>query len=316
MERNFTSGFLVLIRKNIIDAFDQITSKFTFRSELKDEKVFFSYLNQLSVKLDKVVNTLESFPKIEMGGAGSISIQTMGKKTIEEIVKQLAELKQATQDNRLSFPRYQEVRGEVKMSNPPQFRDREILSAIQSLENAIKGLKFEVPRGVSEIKMPDFPKSMRFEEAKEVISSIKELQTAIKAIKQPEMQFPRLMNVNVVSAPPQKYPIPPTHINLNPLQGYAKSTAITVGTSATALPSTPLGYRKSLVAYNNSSTVTLYVGGSDVTTANGIPVPPLSYSPSFDAGGKLIVYGVTSSTADVRVLEMSNDDYTRGTPNI
>ena len=62
------------------------------------------------------------------------------------------------------------------------------------------------------------------------------------------------------------------------------------------------------MVYNNSSTVTIFIGGSDVTATNGLPVPPKSYSPPIDAGVKMILYAVTSSsTANVRVLEISND---------
>ncbi len=118
------------------------------------------------------------------------------------------------------------------------------------------------------------------------------------------MDFPT--RVSIDNFPPQKIPQPVTNISINALAGTAKSRNITVGTSATPLPDEVLASRRSLVIYNNSSQ-TLYVGGSDVTTTNGMPVPASSYSPAFDAGEKMVVYGiVASTTANVRTLEISD----------
>src|SRR5262249_17753476 len=78
-------------------------------------------------------------------------------------------------------------------------------------------------------------------------------------------------------------------------------TAVSVGTSATQLPSSPLSGRVSLCITNNSA-VTIYVGGSSVTTSNGTPVSPTG---SFcdDVGSQLYYAIVATGTADVRVLE-------------
>jgi len=85
-----------------------------------------------------------------------------------------------------------------------------------------------------------------------------------------------------------------------------KTQAVTVGNTATALPTTPLANRKSIAVRNNSGTVTIYVGGSDVTTANGYPVLPYEGLP-FNMSSGALLYGITASgTADVRVLEIDN----------
>lgn len=103
-------------------------------------------------------------------------------------------------------------------------------------------------------------------------------------------------------------PQPVTNININALQGFVKTTVTTVGTTATTLP----GYgqlfnRRSVMIYNNSAN-TIYIGGSDVTTTNGIPVPASSYSPILDAGYNMKVYGIASQGGnDIRVLEVSKD---------
>lgn len=84
-----------------------------------------------------------------------------------------------------------------------------------------------------------------------------------------------------------------------------KSRAVTVATTATQLDSTTDGYRSSpSLALYNSSAVTVYIGGSDVTTANGLPIPASSWSPGFGLGEGEGIYGVVAAdTAAVRVIE-------------
>lgn len=107
---------------------------------------------------------------------------------------------------------------------------------------------------------------------------------------------------------PVMTPQPVTNVTLNALQGYIKTTSSTVGTTAGRLP----GYgqlfnRRAVQIYNNSAN-TIYVGGSDVAVANGIPVTSGSFSTIFDAGYNMIVYGIAASSGnDVRVLEISKD---------
>lgn len=78
------------------------------------------------------------------------------------------------------------------------------------------------------------------------------------------------------------------------------SAAVTVTTSATALHAADADPHSVAVANVGASTV--YLGGSDVTTANGFPLAagasvPVGLSPSE------ILYGrVTSGTVEVRVL--------------
>ena len=86
-----------------------------------------------------------------------------------------------------------------------------------------------------------------------------------------------------------------------------KSTAVSVGTTATRLDTADdtgdALAGESLVFYNNG-TATIYVGGSDVSTANGCPVAASSWSPSFDLSTGDAVYGrVASGTVEARVLE-------------
>ena len=103
-------------------------------------------------------------------------------------------------------------------------------------------------------------------------------------------------------------PQPVTNVTLNGLQGNIKTTSATVGSTVAQLPSYgQLFNRRAIVIYNNSA-VTIYIGGSDVTTSNGMPVPANSYSPILDAGYNMVMYGIAASGSNnVRVLEVSKD---------
>lgn len=91
---------------------------------------------------------------------------------------------------------------------------------------------------------------------------------------------------------------------LLPLAGLVLSTQTTVGTSATAIPSSPLTSRKSLILYN-TGTQTVYLGGSTVTAAAGLPVGTGDYSPSIDLG-TTILYGIAGTAGGtINVLEVS-----------
>ena len=101
-------------------------------------------------------------------------------------------------------------------------------------------------------------------------------------------------------------PQPVTNVSLNPNRGTVLATAVTVTTTLTPLPGTALADRRSMTIYNNGS-VSIFVGGANVTSSTGIPVAAGTYGPSLDAGPLNIIYAVTaSSSADVRVLEMND----------
>ncbi len=93
--------------------------------------------------------------------------------------------------------------------------------------------------------------------------------------------------------PPQNHPIVSTG---------ASTTAITVTTTAGALPTSAKAGRMSLIVYNNCSS-TVYLGSASVTSSNGLPLVA-GASVSFDLSDSAAVYGrMASGTCDVRVLE-------------
>jgi len=79
------------------------------------------------------------------------------------------------------------------------------------------------------------------------------------------------------------------------------STSVTVATTATALVT---GVRDSggIVQVHNNGSNTVFVGGADVTTSNGYPIPSTEYR-AFPIRPGDVLYGVVAaSTENVRVI--------------
>ena len=86
------------------------------------------------------------------------------------------------------------------------------------------------------------------------------------------------------------------------LAGRLVNTAISVGTTAIALPTTAANGRITMSVHNAGSVI-VYVGGASVTTANGLPLE-VGEKLAFDLDANVVLYGVVASgTADVRILE-------------
>lgn len=84
-----------------------------------------------------------------------------------------------------------------------------------------------------------------------------------------------------------------------------RTSAVTVGTSATPLPANPLEYRRALVVHNNSGS-TVFLGDSSVTTTTGLPLAA-GEKIAFDIQNNpnVVVYGVAGANADVRIMELA-----------
>ena len=85
------------------------------------------------------------------------------------------------------------------------------------------------------------------------------------------------------------------------INGSVKSQKQTIGTSATQIPTTNLGSRKSAIIKNNSGGI-LYLGGADVTVAQGYP---LEVGDEFimATNSNAAIYGISESSVEVRVME-------------
>lgn len=91
-------------------------------------------------------------------------------------------------------------------------------------------------------------------------------------------------------------------LRLAPYSGAIAAAAVTVGTSAVALPATPLAGRRVLLV---RSPVDIYIGASGVTTANGFLVAA-NTTITLEVSEEIVVYGVCGTAGNsVRVLEIS-----------
>lgn len=215
----------------------------------------------------------------------------------------------------ITVPKIFDVRGSVQVENAITVSNQknvekkldDVVTQIRLLAQAISSVpqqKIEFPK----INIPT-PEKINFEP---VVEAVGELKTALKD-KGDSDSIPVLRKIqNAIEElrdRPQMTPQPVTNVNINGLQGFAKTTAVTVGTGLTALPAYgQLNNRRSIIIFNNSAATTVYVGGSDVSSSNGLPVLAQAYSPAIDAGVNMIVYGVVASgSADVRVMEVSSN---------
>ena len=93
---------------------------------------------------------------------------------------------------------------------------------------------------------------------------------------------------------------PPAQLAVGDLASSFTAANVTIGTSA-GLVAAANGTRKSLTVYNNGSAV-IYLGGSGVTTAAGLPLA-VGQGITFD-GNTAAVYGISGSAGqDVRYFE-------------
>jgi len=202
---------------------------------------------------------------------------------LEGLRQELNEIKKGSQDNfDLLSNSIQQLASVFK--EKPEFNDRAIISALNRLEKLLA--KKEKPTK---------------DKTEEIIKAVKGIEITV-----PKIEFPN--SISIDNFPPQKVPNPVTNININPLRGDVHSSSTTVGTTKTQLPDYGvLENRRALIFYNNGSK-TVFIGGSDVTKDNGIPVLANTFSPSFDSGPRQIWYGVVESgTSEVRAIEISND---------
>lgn len=198
---------------------------------------------------------------------------------------------------------------DVKITNLGEVNTRlgELINSFQAATiKAIASAKPEIPDSVS---IKDDVKVAQFQD---LLDGIEELKKGFNLLINREEKTGGIYNEDGIQQIElvnfrQMIPQPVTSININPLRGFVATTAVTVGTTATRLPGTSQANRRALVAYNNSASTTIYVGGSDVTTTNGMVVPAGTATPALDIGPNVLVYAVCSSgSADVRVMEVSS----------
>lgn len=272
-------------------------------------KESFDKLGQAITMLYKaVLNNRVEFPKIfQVKGEVEVTrTPAVEIKNFNELTSYLVSLEKQLQKQK--FPSSLEVEN---LS--------ELKTYFTSLETQIKNLSYQISSmPTPRVEMPainfpkfDFPKGESVN-LTEVVEAIKDLEG--KLVKQPQAENTvgvlRKINegIQFLANRPQFEATPVTNVNINALQGFVKTTSQTVGTSLTAVPAYgQLFNRRSVIIFNNDSTNTVYIGGSDVTTVNGLPVLAQTFSPSIDAGYNMIIYAIAATNVNIRVLEVSKD---------
>lgn len=87
------------------------------------------------------------------------------------------------------------------------------------------------------------------------------------------------------------------------INGSYKTTTAAVGTAAVLLPASPLRNRV-WVQVQSTGTVPIYLGGSDVTTANGISLGTGAVSTLYP-GGNAGLYAISAAGGTATVLEIT-----------
>lgn len=78
-----------------------------------------------------------------------------------------------------------------------------------------------------------------------------------------------------------------------------KQSSTTIGTSATALPASPLSKRRSMFIFNNSTSgQILYIGNSSVTTSDGFPIYPRG-NMQINIEDSVVIYGIASASGAI-----------------
>ena len=339
--RNLISSLFVLAKKQLSEVLEIIIKQKIFKVKVEESDVFSGIvqniqklLNIISQKLTGLRTDIpqnnapmhQNLLKLSevIDNSSNISNQNLNfvQDLLKDVIDELKNVEVNISEVKLNLPEVQKVSGVIDINSLPKIYDFEkIVKQLEDVKKAIGNIHFEFPKQ-QEIRIPAFPKQFSLQESKLILRSLEDLRKEISKLPKqfpktvfpesvavsnfPEISIPK--EVTVSNFPPQHIPTPVTHVSLNGLRGFVKSRNITVATSATPLPDEVLSNRRSLVIYNNSS-VTVFVGGSDVTTTNGMPVPASSYSPALDASPNLILYGIISTgTANVRVLEASDEN--------
>ena len=234
-------------------------------------------------------------------------------------------LYQAIKENKVQFPKRMEVSGDVGITHLPAIKIdnfHDLGSYFSSLEKRIGSLAQAIQSVRIENTIEADKECMRI--VSKNLASLEKALLSMKGSEKESVSSPTMSDEDsralqgIESAIKNLYTfetekptfVPPavTHVSLNALSGVIKTTSATVSTTPIGLPTYGvLSNRRSIVIYNNDSTTTLYYGGSEVSTSNGLPVPPNSYSTILDLGTSVVPYAVVASgSVNVRVMEVSD----------
>ncbi len=208
-----------------------------------------------------------------------------------------------------TLPKIFNIKGSVKVENPISVNNLSgVEKRLENVETSIRMLATaisSIPQQKIEFPKLDIPKQEKIDFSP-IVEAVQKLETPSKEDSIPVLRDIKKTMQALVDKPTFT-PQPVTSVSIRPLQGSIKTTSATVGSTLTKLPTYgQLFSRRSVMVYNNSAN-TIYIGGSDVTSSNGMPVPANSYSPILDCGYNMILYGIAATGSnDVRVIEIAD----------
>lgn len=257
--------------------------------------------------------------RVESNSGPSLVIKHEEDKVLVSTVEKIGQLLSLlyTQIKKpIALPKILNVTGKVEVTKQPPVRVTnmdDLGKYFQSLEQKLtvwaQAASTAKPPEINFPKL-DFPKNDPIDMSG-VIDAVQSLEKALQGReKSSDTAILRRMAdtlAEYTSRPTLTTP-PVTNVTLNALNGAVKTTDNTVGTTVVTLPNYgQLFGRRAVQIYNNSAN-TIYIGGSDVTVSNGIPIPASAYSQAIDAGYDMVLYGIAASNGnDIRVLEVSKD---------
>lgn len=270
-------------------------------------------LTAKKVDLSKVESKLDEIAKKDLSvkiGETKVIVDNVKVTNLSDIkIPELVIPKEVKVSNLADIKLPQPIKPEKVDFSSLEERVKALKSALDKIFDYLPTLKPQVFPKI------EIPKQFSVKEATKIIEAVEkgtetlsdDLLALSKVIKNNSGGVSDGLEVKVTNFPPTHIPTPVTNFNINSLRGVPKSTLVTVGTTATPLPATPLEQRRSMLLFNDSGSV-IYLGGADVTVNNGLPVLDQSYSPPIDAGQHMVIYGIASTTGcEVRVFEVSND---------
>ena len=295
------STILVAFVQSLLKAVKDIGSKSPSSSDVKEVTTAIQAIAFPEVKIPETV-TLDPNQKDEIVGAVK-DIKFPEQKEfpkkmdvgIAEVVKKLSILSDILSN--LQKDKISKIDGTVNIRSMPELNLAPLVRALQ--QNRV-----DLPKQSKEASKIDLsPITSALNELNDNVIALTDLsgnEDVIGLLRQVSE------GISSLYSKPSFVPPAVTNVNINALQGVVKTTAMTISTSAVAIPTSAVENRRSIQIYNNSSN-TLYIGGSDVTTSNGIPVSASSFSQALDMGQNMTLYGVATGSSNIRVLEISSE---------
>ena len=267
-------------------------------SEITDEiKLLQDYVNAIAIPNEVTVKNFPAKQVIEW----EVKIKDeVSIKDLKKLSDSLLEIKKAIDEGNKKEMKIDKVdfNWDVNVKNIGKIE--KVLWEIQGLLSKINTVKTQKVEVVNQLREREFPTTMKV-----ILDWV-----SLDAVNKSDFPLPvRLSDGEkfyngMAKAVGGAIMASPRTTSLEGFSGTCKSTAVTVWLTAVLLPTSSLGSRKSMEITNNS-TNTIFIGWSDVTVANWVPLFKKS-TKSIPAWDWLSVYAISDVAGnDVRTLEIS-----------